>query len=245
LERAASADNVQLDVLVEVDVGARRCGVRPEEAVKLAHVVSGCEHLRFTGLQAYHGSAQHVRSIAERREAIGRSCERVRAARERILESGVKCETITGAGTGTFLIEQESGIYTEVQPGSYVFMDADYGRNAWEGFPRFEQSLHVWTTVMSVAACDRVVVDAGLKAHSVDSGMPLVADRPDLRYTRVSDEHGVIEGDGSLAKPSLGQKLRLVPGHCDPTVNLHDWIVCVRHGIVEALWSISARGALF
>ncbi|MGE5815875.1 MAG: DSD1 family PLP-dependent enzyme [Acidobacteriota bacterium] len=245
LERAASQAAVRLDVLVEVDVGARRCGVEPAQALKLARLVSGFEHLRFCGLQAYHGSAQHVRSIGDRRDAVARSCERVREARDRILESGLPCETVTGAGTGTFVFELESGIYTEIQPGSYVFMDADYGQNAWEGLPRFEQSLHVWTTVMSVASArDRVVVDAGLKAHSVDSGMPLVADRPDLRYTRASDEHGVIEGDGSHAMPRLGDKLRLVPGHCDPTVNLHDWIVCVREGTVEAVWPISARGAL-
>jgi 3-hydroxy-D-aspartate aldolase len=246
LERAARHAGVRLDVLIELDVGARRCGVAPGEALKLARVVNRFEHLRLAGLQSYHGSAQHVRSIAERRDAIARSCERLRVARDSLLESGLACETVTGGGTGTFVFEQESGLYTEVQPGSYVFMDADYDRNAWEGFPRFEQSLHVWTTVMSVAAArDRVVVDAGLKAHSVDSGMPVVADRSDLRYTRASDEHGVIEGDWSHAMPSLGDTLRLVPGHCDPTVNLYDWLVCVRRGVVEAVWPISARGAVW
>jgi D-serine deaminase-like pyridoxal phosphate-dependent protein len=246
LDEAAGNAGIRLDVLVEVDVGARRCGVEPAQAAKLARVVSGFEHLRFAGLQAYQGSAQHLRSVAERREAIARSCERVRAARDTILESGLGCEIVTGAGTGTFLFELGSGLYTELQPGSYVFMDGDYGRNTWEGFPRFEQSLHVWTTVMSVAvACDRVVVDAGLKAHSVDSGMPLVAGRPDLRYTRASDEHGVIEGDGADRMPSLGDRLRLIPGHCDPTVNLYDWIVGVRGAAVEAVWPISARGAVW
>lgn len=245
LERAESLAAVRLDVFVEVDVGARRCGVEPAEALTLARLVSGFEHLRFAGLQAYQGSAQHLRSVAERREAIAKSCELVRVARDSILERGLPCDTVTGAGTGTFVFELGSGIYTELQPGSYVFMDADYGRNAWDGFPRFAQGLHVWTTVMSVAAArERVVVDAGLKAHSVASGMPLVVDRPDLRYTRASDEHGVIEGDGSHAMPSLGDKPRLVPGHCDPTVNLHDWIVCARGGLVEAVWPISARGAM-
>ena len=246
LDEAAGNAGIRLDVLVEVDVGARRCGVEAAQAARLARVVSGFEHLRFAGLQAYHGSAQHLRSVAERREAIARSCERVREARDSILGIGLACETVTGAGTGTFVIERESGLYTEVQPGSYVFMDADSDRNAWEGFPRFEQSLYVWTTVMSTAAAPgRVVVDAGLKAHSVDSGMPLVAGRPDLRYTRASDEHGVIEGDGTHPMPSLGDKLRLVPGHCDPTVNLYDWIVCVRGAAVEAMWPISARGAVW
>jgi 3-hydroxy-D-aspartate aldolase len=94
---------------------------------------------------------------------------------------------------------------------------------------------------MSTPTSDRAVVDAGLKASSVDSGMPTVWGREGLEYARASDEHGVIEGKGL---PRLGEKLLLVPGHCDPTVNLHDWYVCVRRGVVEALWPITARGAL-
>ena len=119
-------------------------------------------------------------------------------------------------------------------------MDADYARNEWAApLPRFEHALFVLTTVMSRAP-DRAIVDAGLKASSIDSGMPTVWRRDGLRYSKASDEHGWIEG-GPL--PPLGEKLRLVPGHCDPTINLYDWYVCVRRGVVEALWPITARGA--
>jgi D-serine deaminase-like pyridoxal phosphate-dependent protein len=126
-------------------------------------------------------------------------------------------------------------------------MDADYGRNLGDdGQPvqAFQQSLFLLATVMSRPVPARAVVDVGLKAHSVDSGMPLVADTPDAVYTRASDEHGVIEltGTGTL---QLGQKIRLIPGHCDPTVNLHDWLVCYREDQVEAIWPISARGAFY
>jgi D-serine deaminase-like pyridoxal phosphate-dependent protein len=152
---------------------------------------------------------------------------------------------VTGAGTGTFLLEAASGVYTELQPGSYVFMDADYGRNDWSEFPRFEQSLYLLTTVMSAPAPERVVVDAGLKAHSVDSGMPLVAGFPGVEYARASDEHGVLRVAPAASAPKLGAKLLLVPGHCDPTVNLHDWFVCVRGARVAALWPITARGAFY
>jgi len=233
-------------VLVEVDVGGNRCGV-PGGApvVELAARVAASPHLRFGGLQAYHGRAQHLRRHEERRAAVGAAVEALQSTLALLEARGLRAEVVTGAGTGTVEFEAASGVYTEVQPGSYIFMDADYGRNLdADGQPVhvFQQSLFVLTTVMSRVRPDRAVVDAGLKAHSVDSGMPLVADVKGATYTGASDEHGVVElhGPGALA---LGQKIRLIPGHCDPTVNLHDWLVCVREGCVEALWPITARGA--
>jgi len=140
------------------------------------------------------------------------------------------------------MLEVEAGVWDEIQPGSYAFMDADYAKNEWAApLPRFEHALFVLTTVMSRAP-ERAIVDAGLKASSVDSGMPGVWRRDGLRYTRASDEHGWIEGS---PLPALGERLQLVPGHCDPTVNLYDWYVCVRRGVVEALWPITARGAVY
>ena len=154
---------------------------------------------------------------------------------------------MTGAGTGTYLLEAGSGVYNELQPGSYVFMDADYGRNLGEdGLPmhEFEQSLFILATVMSHPVPERAVVDVGLKAHSVDSGMPGVVGVPGAEYLKASDEHGLIALRGP-GRVSLGQKLRLIPGHCDPTVNLYDWLVCYRRDQVEAIWPISARGAFY
>jgi D-serine deaminase-like pyridoxal phosphate-dependent protein len=248
LERAAREADVTLDVLVEVDVGLNRCGVEPgAPAVSLARHVAGKRHLRFAGLQAYQGRAQHVRGFEARRLAAGAAAAKVRATLESLAGEGLKAATVTGGGTGTFAFDAATGAYTEVQPGSYIFMDADYAQNLGEdGGPvrAFEQSLFVLTTVMSHPVPARACVDAGLKAHSVDSGMPVVHAVAGARFTRASDEHGVIElaGPGTL---SLGQKIRLVPGHCDPTVNLHDWFVCFRGERVEDIWPITARGAFY
>ena len=246
---AASRVNVKLDVYVEIDVGTLRCGVAPgEPAVARAKEISAHKRLRFAGLHAYHGAAQHQRSDTARRASIHAACEHALATRQALQSAGLDCPIVTGAGTGTYLLEATSNVYNEIQPGSYVFMDADYGRNvADDGEPvsPFRQSLFVWATVMSRPTSDRAVVDAGLKALSVDSGMPLVADFRGVEYTRASDEHGVLLIKDSETKIALGDKIRLTPGHCDPTVNMHDWYVGVRNGVVEQLWPVSARGALF
>jgi D-serine deaminase-like pyridoxal phosphate-dependent protein len=246
LDAAAARARVRLDALVEINVGADRCGVEPgAPALALARAIAASANLRFAGLQAYHGGAQHLRSVAARRSAIGRAVELVRTTRAMIEASGIRCETVTGAGTGSFPLELASGAYDELQPGSYIFMDADYSRNEFDAaWPPFEQSLFVWTTVMSRPNAARAVVDAGLKASSVDSGMPRVWQRPGVEFVKASDEHGVLALAPGSDAPALGEKLLLVPGHCDPTVNLYDWFVCVRGGIVEALWPVNARGAL-
>ncbi len=246
LDAAAQRAGAKLDVYVELEVGMGRCGVAPgEPALALACAVAACASLRFGGLQAYHGRAQHVRSTAERRALIGKAAAAVRATRELLGKNGIACPIVTGAGSGTFMFEVESGAWDEIQPGSYAFMDADYAKNEWAApLPRFEHALFVLTTVMSRAKPERAIVDAGLKASSVDSGMPGVWRRPELTYALASDEHGFIDIVPGAAAPALGEKLLLVPGHCDPTINLYDWYVCVRGGVVEALWPITARGAL-
>jgi len=246
LDAAARAAGVTLDAYVELEVGMGRCGVAPgEPALALAHAVAACANLRFAGLQAYNGRAQHVRSSEDRRALIGKAAAAVRMTRALLEKSGIPCPIVTGAGSGTFMFEVESGAWDEIQPGSYAFMDADYARNEWAApLPRFEHALFVLATVMSRARPGRAIVDAGLKASSVDSGMPAVWRRPGLTYAAASDEHGFIDIASGEAAPALGEKLLLVPGHCDPTINLYDWYVCVRGGVVEALWPITARGAL-
>lgn len=244
LDRAAGVAGVRLDVLVEVNVGMDRCGVEPGvPTVALASAISAAERLRFAGIHAYQGRAQHLRPVDERRSAIVAALEKVHLTITALESAGIQCPIVTGAGTGTFLFEMRSGVYTELQPGSYVFMDADYNRNDWSGFPRFEQSLFVLATVMSRPANERAIVDAGLKALSVDSGMPAIEGWPGVSYLGASDEHGLLSIEPGTAGPRLGEKLMLIPGHCDPTVNLHDWFVCVRNSVVEALWPITARGA--
>ncbi|MEO8629232.1 MAG: DSD1 family PLP-dependent enzyme [Betaproteobacteria bacterium] len=248
LGEAAHRAGSTLHVLVEINVGANRCGVEPGDSVlPLAQAIARHESLHFAGLQAYHGGAQHLRTPAARQQAIDEAIGEVRRTLSVLQAAGLRAETITGAGTGTYLLEAQSGIYNEIQPGSYVFMDADYGRNldgGGEPVREFEQSLFILATVMSHTAPTRAVVDVGLKAHSIDSGMPLVFNLPGVRYTRASDEHGVLELDVPRAV-RLGQKIKLVPGHCDPTVNLYDWLVCYRGDRVEALWAIAGRGAFY
>jgi 3-hydroxy-D-aspartate aldolase len=242
-----NAENVRqlkgdLDVYIELEVGMRRCGVAPgEPAVELAREIFKAG-MRFAGLQAYQGRAQHIRSMEERHAAIEVAAQHVQHTKRLLEKAGIPCPIVTGAGSGTFMLEVEAGAWDEIQPGSYAFMDADYAKNEWAApLPRFEHALFVLSTVMSRAS-QHAVVDAGLKASSVDSGMPGVWQREGLRYTHASDEHGWIEGS---PLPALGEKLLLVPGHCDPTINLYDWYVCVRSGRVEDLWAITARGAVY
>jgi 3-hydroxy-D-aspartate aldolase len=246
LSAAARAHGVSLRVLIEIDVGAKRCGVASAEAaVALARRIATSRGLSFGGIHAYRGPAQHLREYEGRQQAIAEAISHTRAIRHRLSAEGLECATITGGGTGTFGFEATSGVYTEIQPGSYVFMDADYRRNrAADGgaFEDFEQSLFVLATVMSNGFDNAAVVDAGMKALSVDSGMPLVAGIPSARYVRASDEHGTLELSGSL---HLGDHVRLIPGHCDPTVNLHDWYVGLRGDRVEAVWPVAARGPGF
>ncbi len=248
LAQAVRAAGAPLDVYVELDVGARRCGVgSAEAAVALAQAIARSQGLRFAGIHAYHGAAQHLRSPAERSAAIAQAVEKVVATRSQIEAAGIAVGIVTGAGTGTYTLEAASRVYNEIQPGSYVFMDADYGRNLGDdGQPvhYFEHSLFILASVMSHPIPQRAVVDVGLKAHSVDSGMPTLIGVEGGRYVRASDEHGVIElsGPGTVR---LGDKLRLIPGHCDPTVNLYDWLVCYRGDRVEDIWPIAARGAFY
>lgn len=247
LSEAAASFGVQLPVLAEINVGMDRCGVEPGEPVlEIAKAIAGSPGLVFGGLQAYHGRAQHIREYAKRKEAIDAAVETVRRTVDLLRRHGLACELITGAGTGTYQFEAGSGVFNELQAGSYIFLDADYAKNLTvHGTPgsEFEHSLYVLATVMSRPAKDRAIVDAGLKALSVDSGMPWVAGMPDLEFVRASDEHGKVSSQDSSRHIEIGQKLRLVPGHCDPTVNLYDWYVGYRGDRVEALWPITARGA--
>jgi 3-hydroxy-D-aspartate aldolase len=248
LEIAAADAGIRLPVLVEIDVGAARCGVAPgPEAVALAQQIAGSKHLMFGGLQAYHGSAQHKRTVEERRTMISGAVDASRRTVEQLRQQGLDCPIVGGAGTGTFELEAVSGIYTEMQAGSYAFMDADYARNLdADGAPvgTFRHALFVLATVMSAPKPGLAVLDAGHKAVAVDSGLPAVWQQPDIRYVSASDEHGKLSVGSETAMPKLGEKLRLVPGHCDPTVDRYDWYVGVRGGRVECLWPVAARGMM-
>ena len=245
--RAATEFGATLGALVEIDVGMQRCGVAPgQAAADLARCIADAPGLRFRGLQAYHGTAQHLPSFAQRERAIAEAASAVRATIDVLASDGISCEVICGAGTGTFALEATSRVWNELQAGSYIFMDTEYARiGGKEGglYTDFRHSLFVLATVMSVPAADRAIVDAGLKSYSGEKGLPWVHGREDVEVVGVSDEHGKLRLGPKAGRLRLGDKVMLIPGHCDPTVNLHDWYVAVRGGRVEALWPIAARGA--
>jgi D-serine deaminase-like pyridoxal phosphate-dependent protein len=247
VERLAAAlqrAHASVDVVVEIDVGQGRCGVAAVAAGALAHQVVS-HGLRFAGLQAYHGRAQHLRLAAEREAAIRHATGLVRAAQASVTAAGIACPLVTGAGTGSFAFEAASGVYGELQAGSYLFMDRDYADNEpTPGAPVFEHALFVKSQVMSRGQA-HAVVDAGHKSHAIDSGLPRVW-RRELEFTNGGDEHGILRPRAGSPLPELGDTVWLVPGHCDPTVNLHAHSIAVRGGLddgrVESVWPVDARG---
>ena len=251
--RLSSGLASSIDVFIEINVGQNRCGVEPgTPAVALALEIRKHPALNFAGLQAYHGKAQHLRSAAERRDAILSAIKSVRRTRELIEAEGIKVALVTGAGTGTAPLEAASNLYGELQAGSYLFMDADYAANEPAiDQPRFKHALFVKTQVISVHA-HHVVCDAGHKSHAIDSGLPKVhafSSRSELEYSNGGDEHGILKpAAGSTRLPGLGSMLWLIPGHCDPTVNLHNAMIGVRggllKGVVERIINVDARGCL-
>ncbi|KQP13742.1 DSD1 family PLP-dependent enzyme [Pseudorhodoferax sp. Leaf267] len=252
LTQALAGRTDAIDVFVEIDVGQGRCGVAPgPNAATLAQRIARSPALRLAGLQAYHGRAQHLRSADERRSAIAAVLQLVRDTHQAFADIGLPVPLVTGAGTGSMANEAASGVYGELQSGSFLFMDADYAANEADAAqPRFEHALFVKSQVISASA-RHAVCDAGHKSHAIDSGLPQVA-RPDggvpWRYANGGDEHGLLHADDGQALPALGDTVWLIPGHCDPTVNLHDAMVGVRgglvHGQVAELLPVDARGAL-
>jgi D-serine deaminase-like pyridoxal phosphate-dependent protein len=245
LAEAARGQHVSLRVFIEIDVGQGRCGVAPgTAAVALAEEIVRHTELQFGGLQAYHGRAQHLRLLAERQQAIAQVVKDVQVTKAALEAAGHTVPLVTGAGSGTFSLEAASGVYGELQAGSYLFMDRDYAGNEQDpAQPQFEHALFVKSQVISVSA-DHVVIDAGHKSHAIDSGLPTVHGLA-LEYANGGDEHGILRG---AVLPALGDTVWLIPGHCDPTVNLHDHLLGVRggltHGKVEQIIRVDARGAL-
>ena len=247
LSAAAVRHGTHIEVLVEIDCGAGRCGVaygRP--VVELAKAIVSASGLTFSGLQAYQGPAQHIHDFEERKAKIDEAIRQVRETVDLLNGEGIACAIIGGAGTGSYKFEGHSGVFNELQCGSDAFMDAAYGRVQDAGkqpISQFENALFILTSIMSHAKSDKAICDAGLKVLSVDSGLPVVFERNDVAYVACSDEHGEIsDPNGALW---VNDKVKLIPGHIDPTCNLHDWYVCVRGSKVEALWPITARGKAF
>lgn len=228
------------DLYIEADVGGGRCGVTgPGEAVALARAIAGAG-LRFAGLQAYNGRIQHVREASDRERSVEGTAAVTRAFVEALEEAGLPPSVVTGGGTGTVALDCRGGTLGEVQCGSYALMDADYLALQLPAEAAFEPALTVVASVISGRAA-HIVVDAGLKALATDSGFPTARDHPQISYANPSDEHGVLRAaDGRL--PGVGSRIHLIPGHCDPTIALHERIYAARRGIVEEIWPTLARG---
>lgn len=249
LSAASVKHGTQIECLVEIDCGAGRCGVTTTPAVvEIAKAIDAAPGLKFAGLQAYQGAMQHMDSYDDRKAKIALAVAQVKDAVDTLKAEGLECDIVGGGGTGSYYFESTSGVYNELQCGSYAFMDADYGRILDKDGKRIDQgewenALFILTSVMSHAKADKAIVDAGLKAQSVDSGLPVIFGRTDVQYVKCSDEHGVVADPDGLLK--VNDKLKLVPGHCDPTCNVHDWFVGVRGGKVEVVWPVSARGKAY
>ena len=249
LSAAATRHGTEIECLVEIDCGAGRCGVTTTpQVVELAKAIDAAPGLKFAGIQAYQGAMQHLDSYEERKGKTQIAIDMVQDAVDTLKAEGLECDIVGGGGTGSYYFESNSNVYNELQCGSYAFMDADYGRILDKDGNRIDQgewenALFILTSVMSHAKAEKAIVDAGLKAQSVDSGLPTIFGRDDVEYVKCSDEHGVVADPDGVLK--VNDKLKLVPGHCDPTCNVHDWYVGVRNGKVETLWPVSARGKAY
>ncbi len=247
LGAAAQNHGVTVNVLIDVDVGDRRTGVLPgEPALALAHLVSQTKSLRLRGVQAYAGHASHVVGFAHREKVSRTAMGRAISTRDLLAKAGLQVPIISGGSTGTYNIDSAITGVTELQVGSYVFMDVDYrrigGRNESAVYSDFRPSLTVLTTVVSATHADRVTVDAGTKA--LDTTVPWRAeaqDHPGLTYQPAGDEFGVLTAARGAKLPRLGDRLEFIVPHCDPTTNLHDRIYAIRGDRVEAIWPLAAR----
>ena len=252
-DRRRPGESAVIDVFVEVDVGQGRCGVRPGRAgLDLALAIREHPALRFAGLQAYHGRAQHLRTPQARRDAIAQAVQDVLFTRKTIEAEGLPVDLVTGAGTGSMVCEAASGVYGELQAGSFLFMDADYAANTHDpAQPQFEHALFVKSQVMSTGLL-HAVCDAGHKSHAIDSGLPAVLTREPtgpLEFANGGDEHGILRpAEGNQRVPWLDDTVWLIPGHCDPTINLHNFLIGVAGGLqngrVDKIIRVDARGAL-
>jgi D-serine deaminase-like pyridoxal phosphate-dependent protein len=230
-----------LETVIEVNVGQDRCGVAPADALALADRVQQLDRLRLVGLQGYEGNLQHVRDPGERQRLCDRAMERLAVAVKDLRAAGHTLEVVTTGGTGTAEFCALHEAVTEVQPGSFMFMDADYGDTG--GVP-YEPALAAIATVISRPTADRAVIDAGLKTLSDDSGPARLVDAPGWSYHHAGDEHGTLTPTGEPGRRELrvGDRVTLRPSHIDTTVNLHDALHAHRGGRIEIVWAVAARG---
>ena len=245
LSDAAKAAGVTADIVVDVAVGTRSGVPAGDQALALAQLVDKLPNLRFRGMLAYDGGAQHIKGYKTRLEqSLARSADAAKTF-ERMKASGLNAEIFSGGGTGTYNIMTKVPGYTDVQVGSYVFMDTQYleiGNEKGEIFTDFAPSLTVVTTVLNAYFPKRLTTDAGTKSLTLNKPDPIVIGEPGFRYTANSDEFGTIQYETANKTYNVGDKLELIIPHCDPVVNLYDVFYGVRNDRVEVVWPVTARG---
>ncbi len=236
---AAALKGMRIKVLVDVNVGQNRTGVdTPEEAVALAALIAKERGLELAGIQGYGGSNQHIVGFENRRAIELLALERAVAARRAVEKAGFHVGILTVGGTGTYNIDTEVPEVTEIQPGSFIFMDAHYssiGGSGSDRFSDFENALSVYTTVISHPSKGRAITDAGNKALSTDESMPVPKGLTGVEYRPGGDEYGILELKQPSQPLAVGDKVEFIPGHCDTTVNLFNLFYAVRKGTVEAV----------
>lgn len=245
LQEAAREAGVTIGVLIDLDIGTKRTGVAcGEPAVSLAREVAELHELKIHGIQAYAGHLMHVKGHEQRRQRSLDALALAAQTRAAIEAAGIPCPIFTGGGTGTFDIDVEVSGITDLQCGSYIFMDEQYAVIGGPGADRltaFQPALFVWSTAISQPLPGRMTIDAGYKALTNENVKPVPIDLPGVTYDWGGDEHGILEFEG-LSPLSLGDKIRVFIAHCDPTVNLFDHYHVVNGGTVTTQWGISARG---
>ena len=247
LSDAAAEAGVVADVTVDVDPGGHRTGVTPGgPALELAQLVDTLPGLRLRGMLCYDGGSQHVTGFAERRRRTLANLEAAADTADRMKRSGLDTGIFSGGGTGTYNIDHETPGMTDVQVGSYVFMDAQYlgiGGEDDEVYSDFAPALTVLTTVLNAQYEGRATTDAGAKANTINRPWPIVAGETGMSYTSGSDEFGTIRYEENASRTyRVGDKLELIVSHCDPVVNLYDQLYGVRGDRVEVVWPIAGRG---
>ena len=247
LQQAAGSAGVRIPVLIDLDIGQNRTGIQPgEPALRLAESITGAKNLELRGICAYAGHVAHVSGFENRRASSRHAMELAVATRDVLLKNGHNAEILTGASTGTYNIDFEIEGMTELQSGSYVFMDVDYRRIGGKSgavYEDFAPALCVLATVIHRSG-NKAVVDAGLKAFSTDRPFgPEPLGLSGANYEFAGDEHGRLVLDNPSREIKLGDKLRFIIPHCDPTVNLYDRFYCVKSDSVEDVWPIMERAS--
>jgi len=239
LSDAARQAGVTADVVMDVAIGTRS-GVPPDErAIALAQLVDSLPNLMLRGLVSYDGSAQHIKGFATRRDETLRRFQPSIAIFEAMRRAGLNTEIFSGGGTGTWSIMAKVSGVTDVQVGSYIFMDCQYLEIGCE---RNDALNTDFTTVLNDYFPHRLTTDAGTKALTLNKPGPIVVGEPGFAYDANSDEFGVIQYEAASRSYRVGDRLELVVPHCDPVVNEYDRIYATRHDRVEAVWPVSARG---